>query len=476
MTDDIWRLAECCWESTAAARPSINDICDSISPSVKLHDNYPAVGGPERPDRDEAPQLSDDISCLAKRTPAARSPERTLAQRPRSPERPPVRRALSPERSPLQRPRSPALRAWSPEPPPVLLARSQEPPPVRHARSPEPVPKPPPSAYDRLQAGATFQETSVIRTPYNNHLWAVAMTLDGKIIASSGVQKGDKDEGLIQIWDLASGARRRSLQGHTAYVSCLAFFRNGWLVSGSWDGTVRLWDLASSAMMILRHDDIITCISLSSDNKTVATRVWHGSIRLWDATTGHLMHTLENPECDGITSISISSDATSLVAFGYHVSRVDRWWVATLWKQLHDGKWAIDVHRKIECRLKGRVVFSSCSSSGPRVALSDDDHLAIYGVHRNESYETHIDEGGGKAKFSPDGNWLVGRANYKTGGRTGPLRKRALKIWDATSGKMLSELLSVRYADVDAVSISHDGSTILAGDGPLLRVFVLTDM
>jgi serine/threonine protein kinase len=34
MKDDIWRLAERCWAATPSARPSIDDICDIMTPFV----------------------------------------------------------------------------------------------------------------------------------------------------------------------------------------------------------------------------------------------------------------------------------------------------------------------------------------------------------------------------------------------------------------------------------------------------------
>ena len=41
----------------------------------------------------------------------------------------------------------------------------------------------------------------------------------------------------------ADGACLSTLEGHTATVSALSFTSSGQLVSGSWDGSLRLWDL-----------------------------------------------------------------------------------------------------------------------------------------------------------------------------------------------------------------------------------------
>src|SRR5207249_2783956 len=71
---------------------------------------------------------------------------------------------------------------------------------------------------------------------------SVAISLDGRFGAS-----GSWDQ-TVRIWDLAGGREVRRLSGHAHRVSSVAFSPDGrQLISGSWDGTARLWDLSTGA-------------------------------------------------------------------------------------------------------------------------------------------------------------------------------------------------------------------------------------
>jgi WD40 repeat protein len=77
---------------------------------------------------------------------------------------------------------------------------------------------------------------------------AVAVSPDGRTILTAGLCDPWEDQPdidfAIRVWDLQTGQERPRLSGHTRKVRAITFSPNGsTAISGSEDGTVRLWNL-----------------------------------------------------------------------------------------------------------------------------------------------------------------------------------------------------------------------------------------
>ncbi|MHB8524498.1 MAG: WD40 domain-containing protein, partial [Limisphaerales bacterium] len=91
---------------------------------------------------------------------------------------------------------------------------------------------------------ATHQD--IAQLPAYHHWlasWGLAFSPDGQTLAYSENEAGD-----IVLWDIRNRSVIWRLKGHAWYVTSLAFTPDGqFLLSGSADRTVRLWDVASGS-------------------------------------------------------------------------------------------------------------------------------------------------------------------------------------------------------------------------------------
>ena len=126
-------------------------------------------------------------------------------------------------------------------------------------------------------------------------------------------------DGTVHLWDASIRKDPGLLRGHEDFAQYVAFSPDGThLASASKDGTVRLWDASiRKDFGVLRgHEDRVGCVAFSPDGARVASASNDRTVRIWDTSTGEGLAVLRG-HTGSVTSVAFSPDGTRLASASY---------------------------------------------------------------------------------------------------------------------------------------------------------------
>jgi RNA polymerase sigma factor (sigma-70 family) len=204
--------------------------------------------------------------------------------------------------------------------------------------------------------------------------WFVAFAPDGKTFASVG--------GTIVLWDPNTGKERHRLhEDPSGQIQCIAFSPDSkWLASGAQDGVIRLWDVATGqeVRQIEGRQGWVRAVAFSQDGKQLASGGQEGTPRLWDVASGKELHAVEREPGLG-TDVAFSPDGKLLLAVSGN--RALRLWDVATGKRLRrfDG-WrplrAIEVLETIGTP-DALQVLRSLAGDSPDAPLTEEARAAL---------------------------------------------------------------------------------------------------
>jgi len=234
---------------------------------------------------------------------------------------------------------------------------------------------------------------------------------------------------------------------HDNGVSSIAISPDGkYVVSGSHDGTARVWEAASGKEVArMTHDDVVTSVAFSPDGKYIVSGSWGNTARVWETLTGKEVARMTHR--GSANSVAFSPNGKYVVSGGWD-------YTARVW-EAHTGK---EVARMIHGDSVNAVVFSP---DGKYVVSGSHDGTArvweaLTGVE--VARMTH-DDIVWTVAFSPDGKYVASGGcdiynNYKCD-------KGTAHVWETLTGKEVARM--THSGSVDSVAFSPDSKYVVSG-------------
>ncbi len=298
---------------------------------------------------------------------------------------------------------------------------------------------------DALPAGA-LARLGTVRFRHQHTVRSLAVSRDGTNVVSGSW------DGTVRVWDAATGKELHRFGG--GGLSAVAFSPDGRQVAaGDMARSLALWDLETGRRLWHAPDqeNSVMGIRFAPDGRTVAS-VSGASIKLWDAATGKEIRRFTGPD-KGIYCIDLSPDG-KVLAGGCQDKTIRLWDVAT-GQQRHCLKGHQDTCFSVAFSPDGKLLASGGGDTDRTVRLWDP--VAGKEVGRIPTTPNWIRP----IAFSPDGKCLA----VGTG-------QSAVHLYDVSTR---SEMRSLRLPGSDdtwvmAVAFSPDGKVLFtAGTEKIIR-------
>jgi len=288
---------------------------------------------------------------------------------------------------------------------------------------------------------------------HGNWVTAIATTAERPDMILSA----SRDKTII-VWSLTPtetdyGYARRALRGHNHFVSDVVISSDGqFALSGSWDGTLRLWEINTGkcTRRFVGHTKDVLSVAFSVDNRQIVSGARDRTVKLWN-TLGECKYTIQeegHTEWVSCVRFSPSTQAPVIVSAGW--DKLVKVWSLSNCKLRTDLAGHTGYLNTVTVSPDG----SLCASGGKDgVAMLWDltEGKRLYSLEAGDEIHSLV--------FSPNRYWLVAATTT------------CIKIWDLESKGMVDELRgdfpvggkNTQIPYCTSIAWSSDGSDLFAG-------------
>ncbi|MBA3871231.1 MAG: helix-turn-helix domain-containing protein, partial [Anaerolineae bacterium] len=146
--------------------------------------------------------------------------------------------------------------------------------------------------------GVEMQDASLSDSLMYNSVFTETFDIVTAVAVSEKYWAGATIRGEVRVWSAEGRTLHQVWQAHSDMISALSFDPEGrtLVTSGGSDGTVKLWEVASGALLWTgSHPRQAYRVAISPDGRFVASSGIDASVRLWDLVSGVQIETLPHP-------------------------------------------------------------------------------------------------------------------------------------------------------------------------------------
>jgi formylglycine-generating enzyme required for sulfatase activity/WD40 repeat protein len=275
----------------------------------------------------------------------------------------------------------------------------------------------------------------------------------------------------VRSWTIETASHRGAVQS-------LAYSPDGsMLATGSYDGSVRLWDAAAGKLtrILVGHNDWVQVVAWSPDGKLLASGnlAPRHQVCVWDAHTGTRLRRMSSSSRsiawspDG-RELALSAGVWNAAENSYRWKLDGQYPYSIAWSpdgktvvgngeggalQLWDAQSGVLRDTLSSPEFSGRVASLAWSPDSRLLACTSGNNTVIWDVAARRIFRRlSTGRGGNAVAWSPDGN----RVAVVQSGET------PLLVWDAADGKLLWQA-EYDYSYGDSVVFSPDSKTVSIG-------------